>query len=242
MNMPFARLLLVCGLAAVLAGCAHPIQIGPDLTRIERGSSAQSRVAAKVGYYIPTEVAAAEITTAGGGGDNVRYYPYRDMEAGSQRMLSNVFTDVVKLRSSSNQLTPSDKVAYVIVPVLVTSSGGSGLFTWPPTNFTVDLTSQIRDGEAKLVASPRIVGTGTAETGERLADHGIAGKRALEDAMKKMQSALLDINFREVSGPTSNSANGSTEERLLRLKQLKDNGSITQQEYEIKRKQVLEAL
>ena len=241
--MPLARLLLALALATVITGCAHPIQISPDLTKIERAASGEPRLGVKVGYYIPPEVAAAEITTAGGGGDNVRYFPYRDMEAGFQKVLSNVFTDVVKLSSFSNLPTrDKDSLAYVIIPVLVTSSGGSGFFTWPPTNFTVDLTSQVRDGEGKFVASPRVVGTGTAETGERLSDHGIAGKRALEDALQKMQKALTDVDFKEVSRGPPTSLNGSVEERLTRLKQLRESGAITQQEYESNRKAILEAL
>ena len=241
--MHFSRLLLALLATIVLAGCAHPIQIAPDLARIERDSASEPRLAAKVGYYIAPEATAAEITTAGGGGDNVRYYPYRDMEPGFQKMLSNVFTGVVKLSSMSDRAAMArDDIAYVIVPALITSSGGSGLFTWPPTNFTLDLTSQVRSADGRLIASSRVVGTGTAETGERLAEHGIAGKRAMEDALRKMEKALLQVNF---SGPARSplaSQKSSTAERVTRLKELKDNGAITPQEYDAKRKEILEAL
>ena len=170
-------------------------------------------------------------------------FPTEILRLASRRCCSNVFTDVVKLSSFSNQTTRDrDQPAFVIIPVLVTSSGGSGFFTWPPTNFTVDLTSQVRDGEGKLVASPRVVGTGTAETGERISDHGIAGRRALEDALQKMQKALTDVDFKGVSRAPPTSSSGSVEERLIRLKQLRDSGAITQQEYESKRKTILEAL
>ena len=238
----------ICSLLAtlvsiVLTGCAHPIQIAPDLARIERASAAEPRLAAKVAFYIPPEATAAEITTAGGGGDNVRYYPYRDMEPGFQKMLSNVFTSVVKLSSMSDRAALArDDIAYVVVPTLITSSGGSGLFTWPPTNFTLDLTSQVRSADGKLIASPRVVGTGTAETGERLAEHGIAGKRAMEDALRKMEKALVEVNLGGAAKPPLASPGSSIGERLARLKELKDSGAITAQEYEAKRKEILEAL
>lgn len=194
-----------------------------------------------MGYYIAPTVAAVEVTTAGGGGDNVRYFPYRDIETGFQRVLSNVFGSAEKIDVMPAG-TEQSKFELVITPVLVTSSGGSGFFTWPPTNFTADLISQIRDRDGKLIASPRVVGTGAAETGERLSDHGFAGKRALEDALNKMQKALVETDLHGTPGKLLNSANGSAEERLRRIKELRDNGSITEQEYEGRRKAVVDAL
>jgi hypothetical protein len=82
---------------AALAGCAHAIKIAPDVTKVERTETSPARVTANAGYFIPPEVSSVEITTQGGGGDNVRYFPYRDFEGGYQKMLSNVFTGVVKL-------------------------------------------------------------------------------------------------------------------------------------------------
>jgi hypothetical protein len=172
---------------AVLVGCAHAIKVAPDVMKVERTETNPARVTANAGYFIPPEVSSVEITTQGGGGDNVRYFPYRDFEGGYQKMLSNVFTSVVKLTSLTNiPNVSSNRIDYVVVPTIITSSGGSGFFTWPPTNFTVDLTCNIRDAVGTQIASPRVVGTGSADTGERLHDHGIAGARAMEDALVKM--------------------------------------------------------
>jgi hypothetical protein len=241
--MNFTRFCFTTLFTIILTGCAHPIKITPDTTRLERAATAPPRLAAKVGYYIPSEVGAVEITTPGGGGDNVRYYPYRDMEAGFQKMLANVFTDVVKLNSPIDSSSVArDGIGYVIVPTVLTSSGGSGLFTWPPTNFTVDLTSQLRNTDGKIVASPRVVGTGSAETGERLSEHGIAGRRAMEDALQKMQAALFEAHFNDAVQSSSPPIKNPIVERLAHIKELKDRGLITQQEYEAKRKEILEAL
>jgi hypothetical protein len=194
--MNFNRILLTAFLGLFLVGCAHPIKISPDMSRLEPVSTAQPRLTTTAGYYIPPEVESVEVTTQGGGGDNVRYYPYRDMAAGFHKMLSNVFASVVKLASPTDKPTlDREGINYVIVPTMVTTSGGSGFFTWPPTNFSVDLTSQIRNAEGKLIASPRVVGIGDADTAERLSEHGIAGRRAMEDALLKMQSALFETNF-----------------------------------------------
>lgn len=241
--MNFNRIYLTALLGLVLAGCAHPIQITPDTTRLERVSTTPDRLAVKAGYYIPPEVESVEITTQGGGGDNVRYYPYRDMASGFQKMLSNVFENVVKLASPADKsVLVRDGINYVIVPSVVTSSGGSGLFTWPPTNFSVDLTSQIRSTDGKLIASPRVIGTGSADTGERLSEHGIAGRRAMEDALMKMQSALFEANFHGLAQSSSSAVKSSIAERLAHIKELKDSGLITEQEYDVKRKEILKSL
>lgn len=235
------RILVSLVFTAVLAGCAHPIQINPDPGKLSAVLLTENRANGRVAFYIAPTVAAAEVTTAGGGGDNVRYFPYRDIELGFQRILSNVFGTVEKIDMMPAS-TEQGKYEYVVTPVLVTSSGGSGFFTWPPTNFTADLTSQIRDKDGKLIASPRVVGTGTAETGERLSDHGFAGKRALEDALNKMQKALVETDLVGASAKPKSSANGSVEERLRRIKELRDNGTITEQEYESRRKAIVDAL
>jgi len=232
-----------------MAGCAHPIKVAPDVAKLERVASTPPRLTVNVGYYIPPEVSSVEVTTAGGGGDNVRYFPYADIEPGFEKMLSNVFTGVVKL----NSITDLPGVArggtqFIIQPVIVTSSGGSGFFTWPPTNFTVDLTCNVRDSMGTLVASPRVVGTGSAETGERIREHAIAGKRAMEDALTKMQAAMLETWLggsppsAHTARPPSAGAVGDAGQRLAHIKELRDKGLISQDEYEAKRREILDGL
>ena len=247
--MTLNRFLLAITAVLLVAGCAHPITVIPDASRLERSSTAPVRIAANVGYYIPPAASSIEITTPGGGGDNVRYFPYRDIETGFQKMLSNVFASAVKLNSISDSSgIARDRIDYVIVPEIVTTSGGSGLFTWPPTSFTVDLTCNVRDSSGTLIASPRVVGAGGAETSERLPEHGIAGRRAMEDALLKMQASLLETRLRATSSdaratqPRSPASGSTASGRLAELKELKDKGLISQEEYEAKRKAILEAL
>ena len=247
--MNFTKFFSASIAALLLIGCAHPIKVTPDLTKIERAANAPPRVVANIAYYIPPELIAIEVTTPGGGGDNVRYFPYQEIEVGFQKILSNNFSGVVKLTSSPDlPRLAQDGITYTIVPEMITTSGGSGFFTWPPTNFTVDLTSNIRDTTGKVIGKPRVVGTGSAETGERIYEHGIAGRRAMEDALLKMQAALQETNFNNTASKVSavsqpsTSTMSSVETRLAHIKDLRGKSLISQEEYEAKRKEILGAL
>lgn len=83
---------------AVLAGCAaHPITITPDLAAVS--ASGVTPIKKNVGYYMAPEDRARQFTTAGGGGDKISHYPYRDLDAGIYKVLSNVFQNVSILKS-----------------------------------------------------------------------------------------------------------------------------------------------
>lgn len=248
--MKLLKMLLAITAVSTLVGCAHPINVTPDLTKIDSSSNGVNRMSASVGYYIPSDLLSLEVTTPGGGGDNVRYFPYKDIESGYERTLSNVFSGVVKLSSKPDfSRTKYLDLDYVIQPQLVTGSGSTAFFTWPPTDFTVDLTSIIRDSNGTKVAIPRVVGRGTAETSERLMEHGVAGKRAMNDALSKMEVALLELKLgipskhksskQQISSP---SVNSDTTSRLMYLKELKDKDLLTQSEYDAKHKEILNSL
>ena len=70
----------------------------------------------------------------------------------------------------------------------------------------------------------------------------------MEDALVKMQVAMLETKFgRAISDPPttkprSPDAVGDSGDRLARLKELRDKGLISQEEYEAKRKTILDAL
>lgn len=246
--MKLLKILLAIAIVSVLSGCAHRITVVPELAEIEKLPHGVDDRSMSVGYYIPPELLSLEVTTPGGGGDNVRYFPYRDIETGYERVLSNVFSDVVQLRSEPDySRTKQLRLDYFIQPQIVTSSGSTGFFTWPPTNFTVDLTNTIRDENGAIISTPRVVGVGTAVTTERLSEHGVAGKRAMNDALSKMQAALLELELGVPSNEetpeqaklpmTSNAAS-----RLGNLKELKNKGLITNAEYEAKREEILDSL
>lgn len=237
--MRLLQFLLASAILAILGGCAHPINVEPELGRISATTGQPLPI--KVGYFLPNDLVNLEVTTPGGGGDSVRYNPYASVSTGYQRMLSQVFGGVVSVASLADfQSRAARDVDYVLTPHIVTNSGGSNFFTWPPETFSVDLTSTIRDRTGKVVATPRVVGMGTATTGERIKDHGFSGRRAFEDALRQMNPALRAwaAGLTPASaGPTSPPK--ATAERLQQLRDLLDRGLITEAEYDTKRKAVL---
>ena len=70
----------ILSIALILGGCAHPITIAPDIASV--GIVKQRKSSKSIGYYF-AESAEKEVTTAGGGGDSIRYKPYKDLETGS---------------------------------------------------------------------------------------------------------------------------------------------------------------
>lgn len=178
--------------AAFLAGCAHPIVITPDVARLDAPSKAVPHKAV-VGYYISEEQRALEVITPGGGGDKVSYFPYRDMEVGLYKVLGNCFSDVVRLKSANDAAAVGQhNVGYIIMPQLKTDSSSPSPLTWPPTKFKVELSAGITDSGGKLVATKTVEGTGQAEFDEFKMDYALSGKRALQDALQKLQQLLVD--------------------------------------------------
>jgi hypothetical protein len=255
-----ARMAIIKVLASVsiivsLWGCAHPIEISPNQENLERGLHSTQPIKAKVALFIPTQALDLEVTTPGGGGDNVRYYPYKALEAGYQRMLQNVFESVTRVQSleDSNALTRNG-FSFTLTPELITNSGSTGLFTWPPTNFSVDLTTKIRDANGILLDSPRVIGIGQATGYSDFSDdYGIAGRRAMEDALVKTQGALREAKYNTsvVAAPPlppthgnqiTTGINSTASSTLQKARELLDKGLITKEEYERKKKEVLDNL
>lgn len=182
---------LSCAVALVLVtGCAHPISMAPDVAKIPAASSKINKTA---GYYLSSENLAKEVTTPGGGGDKVKYLPYKDLETGLYKSFSEVFTNVVKLKGADDTATiASQGVSLVISPVISTNSSSESAFTWPPTKFTVDLTCTVVDAAGKSVSEIKVSGQGAAEFKEFSSDFSLSAKRASQDALAKLVAALAN--------------------------------------------------
>jgi hypothetical protein len=180
-------------IALVLTGCAHPLQIAPAIAKLERPADAKPRIKASVAYLVDDARRSEEKTTAGGGGDKVTTMPYRDIETGFYKMLTNVFDNVTTIRSlADKEALAKSGTQYIIVPTVTPNSSSNSVVTWPPTSFTIDLVCDISDTNGKTIANPRVVGTGNAEFDEFKSDFALAGRRAMEDALVRMQRQLLD--------------------------------------------------
>jgi hypothetical protein len=179
---------LLCAL--LLTACAHPISIAPDLASLETPATPVKR--GTVGLYISAEDKARQVTTPGGGGDKVSYYPYRDLESGIYRVLGNIYEQVMLVPSSADvEALAKQGVSVVARTEIITQSSSGSAFTWPPTFFQVQLTCTFTDISGTTIAQTFITGIGNAEFSEFQSDFSLAAKRAAQDVLKKTQSAII---------------------------------------------------
>src|SRR5687767_10308345 len=103
----FTRWSLMALALAVLTGCAHPIIITPSLASLNDAQLVPMKKS--VGYYISDADLALKVTTPGGGGDKVAYFPYKELEPALQKVLFNSFDKVERLSSLNDQATIAQK-------------------------------------------------------------------------------------------------------------------------------------
>ena len=177
---------------ALLSGCAHPILIGPDNTKLPTTSSSVAPKTLSVGYFISDADRARRVITPGGGGDKVEYAPYKDLEPGLFRVLGNVFTDVHVLKSLDDKgYIVAKGIKLILRPSISTNSSSPSPFTWPPTEFEVLIDVQAVDASGVSVWKTTVSGKGKAEFSEFKSDFGLAAKRASEAALSNLQAALM---------------------------------------------------
>ncbi len=178
---------MLCSVAFV-SGCAHKIQMTPNTTQFKES---KNKVDSVVGYYISEADRTKAITTPGGGGDKVSYVPYRDTETVLYMVLANKFKDVYRINDLQDKTFLKDnEIELVILPVITTDSSSSSLFTWPPTNFTVDLTVKALDHNGDIVWEKQVAAEGVAESDEFVNDFSLAARRATEKAFLKLAAEL----------------------------------------------------
>ena len=191
MNRFFAycAALLAC---SFLFGCAHPISMTPDLSVLSAAGSGQV-IDKQVGYHLPDALRAQEVTTPGGGGDKVRYFPYRDIEPGFYKALAEAFRGVTKIPDPKDVVAVKNSgISLLITPEIRTNSSSSSAFTWPPTEFTVTLACAITDLNGSSIETIRVTGEGRAEFAEFKSNFSLAAVRATNDALSKLVKALND--------------------------------------------------
>jgi len=189
--MPFpsiARLACAVALAALLAGCSHPITM---ITETAPPRSLAHLVPKKVAYVMTDAQRDRQVTTAGGSGDRVSYYPYRDLEKSIRDALRAVYRDVVVLRTAGDtKANEAAGVSLVFTPQIKTDSSSSSWITWPPTSFTAEVACVVSDAAGAEVARVRAVGNGTAEFGEFNGDYGLAARRAATRLTSQLSSEI----------------------------------------------------
>lgn len=188
MTSPLIRRLGSFALVLLLTACAHPISL-----RIEPSALMQqqpARIDRKVGLQISDSDLAREVTSAGGGGDKVSYYPYRDLEMPMYVALGRVFSGVSKVSGPADPKVAAEGLSYLIVPTISTHSYSDSIVTWPPTQFTVELVCKVTDAQGALVTQVRTTADGRAVFDEFKTNTGLAAQRAMSDALTKLVQAL----------------------------------------------------
>ena len=179
---------LLCAL--LLAACAHPISLAPNLTKLDLPTTAARP--GTVGLYVSAADKERQVITPGGGGDKVSYYPYRELEAGIYKTLGSIYERVIVVASPTDvdALTKAG-VSMVARPQIITQSSSSSLLTWPPTDFQIQLSCTFADLGGTAIAETLVTGVGHADFEEFKSDFSLAAKRASEDALNKTQKAIL---------------------------------------------------
>jgi hypothetical protein len=174
----------------IITGCSHSIQISPNLDTLRTQGSAKSSTIA--GYYISQEDLMKEVTTPGGGGDKVKYFPYKDTEAALKTILATRFAQVYSLKSAtSDPLIKEKNIRVIFTPKITTESSSESAFTWPPTDFKIELTCTAMSPEGKKTWEKTVVGKGHAEFDEFKSDFSLSAKRATQEAFTLMRDEIL---------------------------------------------------
>lgn len=180
----FGRLALAAGIVALLTACAHPISL--EASKLPERKEA-ALVAKKVAYVVTDADRGKEVTTPGGGGDKVSYYPYRDMEGAIRSALRSVYQDVSALKSAQDKAAIKEAgVAFIFAPEIVTNSSSPSPFTWPPTKFSAEVMCTVTDPNGNVVAKVRATGNGAAEFDEFKSDFSLSARRAVAEVVEKL--------------------------------------------------------
>jgi hypothetical protein len=181
------------GLVAMLfaaVGCAHSITITPDIGSIS--ASGINRIDKNVGYYISPEDLALQVVTPAGGGDKVKYFPYKESEPALKQLLSNVFREVHPLKSPGDAaFIASKNISYVFIPVITTDSSSRSSWIWPPSDFTVTLRCRATDAAGGAVWETTVAGEAHMRLPDVSRDHSLAGKEAVKNAFSELQGKIL---------------------------------------------------
>lgn len=186
--MNWLGLLLVC---AVAAGCAHPITLAPNLEAVSNPDA--TRIPKTVALHVTNSQRALQLETPGGGGDKVSYFPYKDLETGLYKALSEVFANVTAVSTVADKTAlQAAGVNLVVTPEITTYSFSDSIVTWPPTKFGVTLTCAVTDVNGAPLTTVKVTGDGFAPFEEFKANYSLSAVRASNDALTKLIKALKE--------------------------------------------------
>jgi hypothetical protein len=176
---------LAAGVLVAMTGCAHSVSMAPNVAQV---SSVSNKIDKSVAYVISQADMMKEVQTPGGGGDKIKYQPYKDLDASLYQAFSAVFSDVNKVSAVSE----AGGVSYVILPSITTNSSSDSLLTWPPTRFSVYLVCKVLDTDGRTLTEVSGTGEGAATFSEFKSDFSLAARRASRSAVDNLVKALLE--------------------------------------------------
>ena len=186
----FANCVVIVLASLTMFGCARPMNMKPDLSALKTPAGLKV-IDKQVGFHIPEALLAMEVTSPGGGGDQVRYFAYRDIEPGLYQVFSEAFRRVSKVKDLKNVAgLKTDGVSLLITPVVTTTSFSESAFTWPPAMFTVTLVCTVTDLAGNSVQTLSVTGEGRATFDEFKSNFSLAAVRAANDALAKLLKAF----------------------------------------------------
>lgn len=189
--MKYVNLSIALILLLVFTGCGHSINITPPLNTLDNDGIA--KIDKNAGYYISEENYKKEVETDGGGGDDVKYFPYKESEPALKKILSNIFSNVYRVPSETDmKFISANDIAFIFTPEYTTDSSSESLFTWPPTKFTMNIDCKAVDNSGKVVWQTKVTGEGEAEYDEFKHDFSLAARRATKDAFSKLQEKIVN--------------------------------------------------
>lgn len=178
----------------VLSGCSHKISLAPPLNELQ-DAKVKNKINVNVGYYISSSMENIEVTTPGGGGDKVKYTPYKDTEAALNTMLSKKFKRVYSLKSLEDKNYINEKnIMYIFTTNIYTDSSSTNFLIWPPTDFTIELTCNAVDINRNSIWTEKVSTNGHANAGELMKNFSLSAERATKDAFFKMLEKLEETN------------------------------------------------
>ena len=172
-------------------GCAHQINITPNLSHWS--IEGVNKIDKNVSYYISPENLEKKVVTPAGGGDKVKYYPYKESEPVLRVVLDNIFTAVYSMPSLEDKdFLISKDISFIFIPEIETDSSSRSAWIWPPSDFIVSLDCKAIDDLGNIVWEDKVRGESHVGLPQVHMNHALAGKLATEDAFIKLQGKILE--------------------------------------------------
>ena len=173
----------------IVSGCVHDISVAPELSKIQKTRPVTIHRA--VAYYILPELYKESVITPGGNNDELRYTPYKDTEASLKKVLENVFTEVYKIDSLSDEKIKLHNIRFVFIPEIETMSSSNSNIDWEPTKFNMILKVKVLKADHKELFTTYAQGKGVANFGRYQDNPTYAVEIASRSAFLQFQDEII---------------------------------------------------